>query len=120
MASILIADDSPSMRKLVSAALCQAGHDVIEAPDGDVALEFARDNPVDLVITDLNMPNMDGITLVAELRDLGPMKGTPILLLTTEISCEKKRAAKNAGATGWLNKPFDPDQMLATIDRLLS
>ena len=119
MARILIADDSPSMLRLVSTALADAGHDVVAAPDGVQALRLARDQSVDLVITDVNMPNMDGITLVGELRALDDMTGKPILLLTTEISADKKKKAKDAGATGWINKPFDPDQVLATIDRLL-
>jgi two-component system chemotaxis response regulator CheY len=119
MASILAVDDSASMRQMVSFALKNAGHDVVEAVDGVDALATAKKNKVNLVITDVNMPNMDGITLIRELRTLPDYKFIPILMLTTESAPEKKQEGKAAGATGWLVKPFDPDQLLATINKVL-
>jgi two-component system chemotaxis response regulator CheY len=116
---ILTVDDSTSMRQMVRATLQSAGYGVVEASDGQEALEFARANPVDLVISDVNMPRMDGITLVHELRTLPSYRLTPVLLLTTESSAEKKMEGKRAGATGWIVKPFNPGQLLATLTRLL-
>ena len=119
MASILAVDDSPSMRKLVSSTLIEAGHSVLEAEDGVQALGVARRSPVGLVITDVNMPNMDGLTLIGELRALPTYKFTPILVLTTEVDPAKKAQAKQAGATGWLVKPFDPGTLLATVRKVV-
>lgn len=116
---ILAVDDSASMRRMVRATLQSAGYGVVEAADGQEALDFARDNPVDLVITDVNMPRMDGITLVSELRCLPGYRLTPLLLLTTESSMEKKLEGRKAGATGWIVKPFNPAQLLATLARVL-
>ena len=108
-----------SMREMVSFTLREAGHDVSEAEDGVEALEFAKKTPVNLVITDVNMPNMDGITLTSELRTLDDYKFVPILILTTETGTAKKEQGKVAGATGWIEKPFDPDHLLATVNRVL-
>jgi two-component system chemotaxis response regulator CheY len=120
MASLIMTvDDSASMRQMVKATLQSAGYRVVEATDGQEALDYARDNVVDLVITDVNMPRMDGITLVSELRTLPSYRLTPLLLLTTESSQEKKMEGKRAGATGWIVKPFNPDQLLATMARVL-
>ena len=116
---IMTVDDSTSMRQMVKATLLSAGYGVVEAADGQEALDYARDNPVDLVITDVNMPRMDGITLVSELRPLPAYRLTPLLLLTTESSMDKKMEGKKAGATGWLVKPFNPAQLLATLARVL-
>ena len=116
---IMTVDDSTSMRQMVKATLLSAGYDVVEAADGQEALDYARENPVDLVITDVNMPRMDGITLVSELRSLPTYRLTPVLLLTTESSMEKKMEGKKAGATGWIVKPFNPAQLLATLARVL-
>ena len=116
---VLAVDDSTSMRQMVRATLVSAGYDVVEAADGQEALEYARENPVDLVITDVNMPRMDGITLVSELRLLPAYRLIPLLLLTTESSMEKKMEGKKAGATGWIVKPFNPAQLLATLARVL-
>ena len=116
---ILAVDDSPSMRQMVGQTLRAAGYDVIEAADGVEALEKAKDRVVDVVITDVNMPNMDGITLVAQLRALPSYRLVPLLLLTTESSPERKAQGKQAGATGWMVKPFNPDQLLATLARVL-
>lgn len=119
MPTVLIVDDSPSMLKLVRSTLEDAGHTVVEAEDGVQALVALDKTDVDLVITDVNMPNMDGITLVGKLRERDSTRLTPILLLTTEIDMEKKKEAKAKGATGWLNKPFDEAKMLTTIRRVL-
>jgi two-component system chemotaxis response regulator CheY len=117
--AILFVDDSASMREMVRFTLEGAGYEVLESSDGVEALQFAEENKVDLVITDVNMPNMDGITLIAELRKLTDYKFTPILTLTTEGGVEKKLEGKKAGATGWIVKPFDPDSLLSTIRRVL-
>ena len=120
MARIIAVDDSASMRQMVSFTLKGAGHDVIEASDGVEALKLAnQESGVDLVISDINMPNMDGISLIKELRTLAPYKFIPILMLTTESSADKKMEGKAAGATGWIVKPFNPDQLLATIGKVL-
>lgn len=120
MARIIAVDDSASMRQMVSFTLKGAGHDVVEASDGVEALKLANQTSgVDLVISDINMPNMDGISLIKELRNLAPYKFTPILMLTTESSTDKKMEGKAAGATGWIVKPFNPDQLLATIGKVL-
>ena len=117
--TIMTVDDSTSMRQMVKATLVSAGYGVVEAADGQEALDYARENPVDLVIADVNMPRMDGITLVSELRLLPAYRLIPLLLLTTESSMEKKMEGKKAGATGWLVKPFHPEQLLATLARVL-
>ena len=118
---ILAVDDSPSMRQMVGVTLKSAGYDVLEACDGREALNIAKQQaPVDLVITDVNMPNMDGLTLVRELRMLPHYRGVPLLVLTTEASAEKKLEGKAAGATGWVVKPFSPERLLATIARIIT
>jgi two-component system chemotaxis response regulator CheY len=118
-ATILAVDDSASMRQMVRFTLTHAGYDVVEAVDGVQALEIARANTVSLVVTDVNMPRLDGITLVRELRNLPAYKFIPMLVLTTEGGIDKKIAGKQAGATGWLVKPFNPERLLATITRVL-
>jgi len=121
MTRILAVDDSPSMRQMVGVTLKSAGYEVLEACDGCEALNIAKQQPpVDLVITDVNMPNMDGLTLVRELRLLPHYRGVPLLVLTTEASVEKKLEGKAAGATGWVVKPFSPDRLLATIARIVT
>lgn len=120
MAKILIADDSASMRQMVEFTLREAGHEVVAAEDGLAALNLAKGGTTaDLVITDINMPNMDGITLIRELRTLPDFKFTPILTLTTESTAEKKLEGKEAGATGWIVKPFNPEKLLATVNKVL-
>ena len=119
MAKILAVDDSASMRQMVSFTLKSAGHDVVEAVDGVDALAKAQGQKFDLVVSDVNMPNMDGITLIAELRKLPSLKFTPMLMLTTESAGDKKQQGKAAGATGWIVKPFNPEQLLATIGKVL-
>ncbi len=119
MAKILAVDDSASMRQMVAFTLKGAGHDVVEAVDGVDALAKAKGQKFDLVISDVNMPNMDGITLIKELRAIPDFKFTPMLMLTTESTGDKKQQGKAAGATGWIVKPFNPDQLLATIGKVL-
>ncbi|WP_306017595.1 response regulator [Balneatrix alpica] len=119
MYNILAVDDSASMRQMVAFTLKGAGYKVTDAVDGMDALSKAKTQKFDLVLTDINMPNMDGITLVKELRALPNYKFTPILVLTTESTDDKKMSGKVAGATGWLVKPFNPDKLLATIKKVL-
>jgi len=120
MSRIMVIDDSNSMRALIKQTLLMAGHEIIEAIDGEDALARAKGAAIDLFLCDVNMPRIDGLTLVKRLRGLPPFKYSPILMLTTEIDPVKKRIAKEAGATGWLVKPFQPDQLLATIRRVLT
>ncbi len=119
MQSILAVDDSASMRQMVVFTLKSAGYTVIEAGDGQEAFEKARGQQVDLVLTDQNMPRMDGITLVKSLRGLPTYSATPMLILTTESSDEMKVKGKAAGATGWLVKPFDPAKLLEVIKKVI-
>jgi two-component system chemotaxis response regulator CheY len=116
---ILTVDDSASMRQMALFTLQGAGYTVLQACDGVEALEMARETAVDLVLTDVHMPRMDGITLVRELRTLPAYKFVPMLILTTESSQEKKMEGKAAGATGWLIKPFIPPQLVATVARVI-
>jgi two-component system chemotaxis response regulator CheY len=119
MQSILAVDDSASMRQMVAFTLKGAGYNVIEAADGQEALEKARTQHVDLVLTDQNMPRMDGITLVKQLRTMHGFSGTPMLILTTESSDDMKAKGRAAGATGWLVKPFDPAKLLDVIKKVI-
>jgi two-component system chemotaxis response regulator CheY len=116
---ILAVDDSASMRQMVRFTLESAGYTVMQASDGVEALEIAKTKPADLVLTDINMPNMDGISLVRELRALDTYKFVPMLVLTTESGSDTKQRGKAAGATGWIVKPFNPEQLLATIARVI-
>ncbi len=116
---ILAVDDSPSMRQLVRGTLTGAGYELTQRADGLEALEYAKEHSADLVLTDLNMPRMDGIALVRELRGLPEYQGIPILLLTTESNPELKKQAMQAGCTGWLVKPFSPADLLASVKRAL-
>lgn len=116
---ILAVDDSASMRQMVAFTLKSAGFDVAEAEDGQAALDLAKTEKFKLVLADVNMPRMDGITLVKNLRTLADYKFTPLLMLTTESTPEKKMEGKAAGATGWLVKPFNPEQLVATVQRVL-
>ncbi len=119
MASILAVDDSASMRQMVSFTLKGAGYTVVEAVDGVDALTKAQSQKFDCVVTDVNMPNKDGITLIKDLRALPDYKFIPMLMLTTESGMDKKQQGKAAGATGWIVKPFNPDQLLKTIKKVL-
>ena len=119
MHSILTVDDSASMRQMVSFTLRNAGFGVVEAVDGQDAYEKAADRDFSLVLTDQNMPRMDGISLTRRLRELPRFKSTPILVLTTESSDEMKQAGRAAGATGWLVKPFDPVKLVEVIGKVI-
>jgi two-component system chemotaxis response regulator CheY len=116
---ILTADDSASVRQMVSFTIRDAGYEVIEAVDGRDALAKAAGQTIHMVLTDLNMPNLDGIGLIRELRALPAFKFIPIILLTTESQAEKKMEGKAAGATGWIVKPFKPEQLLAVIRKVI-
>lgn len=120
MSTLLIVDDSNSMRQMVAFALQSGGFDVCEAEDGQAALDIARTRKFDAVVTDVNMPRMDGIELIRQLRTLPDYKFTPLLMLTTESATDKKQEGRAAGATGWLVKPFDPAQLLATVQKVLA
>lgn len=115
----LVVDDSPSIRQLVSFTLQQAGFEILQAPDGKQALEQLGGRPVHLVITDLNMPVMDGLELIRGLRAQPAYRFTPILMLTTESLESKKQEGKAAGATGWIVKPFQPEQLLQVVARVV-
>ena len=119
MPSILAVDDSASMRQMVSFTLKNAGYQVVEAVDGQDALEKSATRDFDLVLTDQNMPRLDGIGLTKKLRDNPKFKTTPILILTTESSDQMKQAGRAAGATGWLVKPFDPAKLIEVIGKVL-
>lgn len=119
MPLILAVDDSPSMRKMVSFTLMDAGYQVVDAVDGQDAYEKAQLQPFDLVLTDQNMPRMDGLGLTRKLREQAQFKNTPILILTTESSDLMKQAGRAAGATGWLVKPFDPARLLEVIKKVI-
>ena len=116
---VLIVDDSVSMRQMVGFTLKEGGFEVLEAEHGQDALDKLQGTSVDLVITDLNMPVMDGITLITNLRKQPAMKNKPILMLTTEGLASKKEEGKAAGATGWIVKPFDPEKLLLTVAKVL-
>ena len=117
--TILTVDDSASIRQMVCFTLKNAGYDVIESVDGADALKTLENNKVDMVITDLNMPNVNGLELIAAVRAKPEFKFTPIVFLTTESHAEKKQAAKSAGATAWIVKPFKPEQLLSVIKKVL-
>jgi two-component system chemotaxis response regulator CheY len=119
MKQILTVDDSSSIRQMVSFTLAKAGFEVIEAVDGRDGLAKAGQRKVDLIITDLNMPNMDGIQMIAAIRKLPGYGFTPILMLTTESQAGKKNEGRKAGATGWIVKPFNADQLIAVVQKLV-
>jgi two-component system, chemotaxis family, chemotaxis protein CheY len=119
MMRILAADDSASMRDMVKMSLGSAGFEVTSAADGEEALRLAVATEFDLVLLDVNMPLRDGFEVVRALRAEPQYRHTPILMLTTESSADSKREGKNAGATGWIVKPFDPAQLIATVHRVL-
>jgi len=116
---ILAVDDSPSVRQMVKLTLSGAGYDIVEAGDGAEGLSKARASTLDMVVTDLNMPVMNGLSLIRELRKLPAYRGVPILFLTTESDPEMKQQAKAAGATGWITKPFQQDQLVAIVRKVL-
>lgn len=116
---ILAVDDSISMRQMISFTLRESGYEVVEAVDGQDAISKAQNQTFDLIFTDQNMPNVDGLTLIQLLRNLPEHEKTPILMLTTEASDEMKKMGRAAGATGWLVKPFDPQKLLDVVKKVL-
>ncbi len=115
---IMTVDDSSSVRQMVGFTLKDAGYEVVEAVDGQDALGKLS-GKLDMIITDLNMPNMDGIELIRQVRSLPEYKFVPIIMLTTESQAGKKQEGKEAGATGWIVKPFKPDQLLAVVKKVV-
>ena len=116
---IMAVDDSASVRQMVNFTLQQAGYEVISASDGRDALSKLNGAAINMVITDLNMPNLDGISLIRQLRAQPQYKFIPIVMLTTESQNEKKLEGKAAGATGWIVKPFKPEQLVAVVKKVL-
>lgn len=117
--TILAVDDSASIRQMVQFTLKGAGYEVVSAVDGQDGLERAKSRQVNLVLTDQNMPRMDGLTLIQSLRGLPEYKSVPILVLTTESSDEMKSKGRAAGATGWLVKPFDPKRLVDVVRKVI-
>ncbi len=117
--TVLAIDDALTMRKLVSFTLRTAGLDVVEAPDGADAIELLKTRTFDLIITDVNMPKLNGIEFTRQARQLPNGKTVPILMLTTESDAEKKNLARAAGASGWIVKPFQQEQLLAVVGKVL-
>jgi two-component system chemotaxis response regulator CheY len=120
MKKILAVDDSRSLRNMVAFSLTTGGYEVVEAEDGVVGLQLALQQQFDLVLTDQNMPNMDGLTLISKLRGLPGYAKTPILMLTTESSDTMKHKGRAAGANGWLIKPFDPERLLEVVKKVIT
>jgi two-component system chemotaxis response regulator CheY len=116
---VLTVDDSASIRQMVAFTLKSAGYEVMEAVDGEDGLNKAKSRSPDLVLTDQNMPKMDGLTLIKTLRTMPQYRSTPILMLTTESSDAMKSSGKAAGATGWLVKPFDPQKLLEVVKKVI-
>ena len=116
---ILIVDDSESIREVVSFTLENEGFEVLVANDGTDALKFLDGREIDMIITDLNMPEMDGLTLIKHVREMEAYQRIPILFLTTETQTAKKMEAKEAGATGWIIKPFVPAKLIAALQKVL-
>jgi len=112
-------DDSNSLRRMVAFTLKRAGHEVVQATDGSDGLAKLREQKIDLALVDVNMPSMGGIEMVTEMRKLPEYARTPILMLTTESSDEKKQEGRQAGATGWIVKPFSPEQLLGIVEKVL-
>jgi two-component system chemotaxis response regulator CheY len=119
MANVLTVDDSPSIRQMIKLVLAPEGHNVVEAADGAAGLAVGKTQKFDLVITDLNMPVMNGMEMIRAMRALPSFVGVPIVFLTTESDDAVKQEAKAAGATGWITKPFKPEQLLAVIAKLV-
>ena len=119
MAKILAVDDSKVRRDMISAVLSAEGHEVITAENGMRAMEIAREHPFNLVLCDINMPGMSGMSLIAKLRRLDDFKFIPIIMVTTETSGYKKEKAKGSGASGWLAKPFTPERLINAVNKLV-
>jgi len=119
MAKILTVDDSRVIRDLVEAVLIENGHEVVTADDGVEGLNAVRAQQFDMILSDINMPNMTGISMVSKVRRIAGYEHTPIIMLTTESSDFKKDKAKKMGATGWLQKPFDPERLMKAVNKLV-
>ena len=115
---ILTIDDSKTIRDMLNLTLSEAGYEVLQAVDGEDGVDMLAKERVDLVITDINMPKMDGYGVIRHMRDKAEHKCTPVLVLTTESEAEKRNMARDAGATGWMVKPFDPERLIATINKV--
>ena len=115
---ILTIDDSKTIRDMLMLTLSDAGFDVLQAVDGQDGLDVLGDDRVDVIITDINMPRMDGYEVIRQLRKNAVHKATPILVLTTESDVDKRNLARDAGATGWMVKPFDPERLIATVRKV--
>jgi two-component system chemotaxis response regulator CheY len=118
MKRVMTVDDSATVRSCLETTLCRAGYQVVQATDGSDALNKLQFETVDVLVTDLNMPNMNGIDLIKKVRSLPGMRFMPIIMLTSEIQPELKQAGKVAGASGWVNKPFRPSQLLAVMQMI--
>lgn len=114
----LVVDDSTSLRQMVAFTLRQAGFDVLEGANGKEGVSRLSGQPVQVIITDLNMPEMDGIAMIRQIRAMPAYRFTPILMLTTESHVSRKEEGKQAGASAWIVKPFDPEKLLAVVDKL--
>ncbi len=112
---VMIVDDSKTVRQVLQMTLVQAGYEVVEAIDGEDALRQLTENSVDMLVTDLNMPNLDGIGLIKQVRQKAGNRFMPIIMLTTESQLEQKQKGKAAGASGWITKPFKPEQLLSVV-----
>ncbi len=117
--TVLVVDDSPSVRKMVQMTLAAAGYDIIEAVDGQDAFEKATSSKVDAVLTDQNMPRLDGLSFIRKFRETPRSVGIPVVFLSTESDAALKAQAKDAGATGWMVKPFDQNQILAVVKKIV-
>lgn len=117
--TIMVVDDSASLRQVVSIALKGAGYDVLEACDGKDALSKLKGQKIHLIVSDVNMPNMDGLSFVKAAKQMPEYKFTPVIMLTTEAGEDKKQAGQAAGAKAWMVKPFQPAQMLAAVSKLV-
>ena len=117
--TILVCEDNPITLKTIAFTLIKCGYQVLQAEDGDQGIEILQNDKVDVVITDINMPNMDGLELIKKVREEGKHRFTPIVMLTTESSEEKKKAGLEAGASGWIVKPFKPEQLLKVVKMVL-
>jgi len=120
MAKILVVDDAKVMREMISAILITEGHEIVMADDGDVGLDAARKEPFDIILSDINMPKMTGISMVSKIRRIEGYEETPIIMLTTESSDYKKDKAKKMGANGWLQKPIDPKRLVKAVNTMLA
>ena len=120
MARILVVDDSPSLRQMLQIILQNSGHDVVCAEDGKQAIDMATEQQFELVLSDFNMPQLTGPEFITMLRLLPQYRFTPVLLLTTETDEDKKNLGRVSGASGWLKKPFDPEQLIDTVNSLLN